>query len=83
MALAFSVRRVSGKMMHEGAVNVMAEGAGGGTLPMTSGTVMAPAGKTPKMKGRRRLKENTGFYREAIGRVTWAESPTWAGSGME
>ena len=54
-----AVRRASGKMMHEGAVNVMTEGAGGGTLPMTRGTacgrvVMAPAGKTPKTKGRRR-----------------------------
>ena len=54
-----AVRRANGKMMHEGAVNITTEGAGGGTLPMTRGTacgrvVMAPAGKTPKTKGRRR-----------------------------
>ena len=29
---------VAVKMMHEGAVNIMTEGAGGGTLPMTRGT---------------------------------------------
>ena len=54
-----AMRRAIGKMMHEAAVNVMTEGAGGGTLPMTRGTacgrvVMAPTGKTPKTKGRRR-----------------------------
>ena len=53
------VRRANGKMMHEGAVDIMTEGVGGGTLPMTRGTacgrvVMAPAGKTPKTKGRGR-----------------------------
>ena len=57
-----AVRRASGKMMHEGAVRVVTEGAGGRTLPMTRGTacggvVMAPAGKTPKTKGRRRQVE--------------------------
>ena len=56
MALALAVRRASGKMMHEGAVN---KGAGGGTLPMTKGTacgrvIVAPAGKTPKDEGRGR-----------------------------
>ena len=45
--------------MHEGAVRVMAEGAGGRTLLVPGGTacggvVMAPAGKAPKTKGRRR-----------------------------
>ena len=49
-------------MMCEGAVNIMTEGAGGGTLPMTRGTacgrvVMAAAGKTPKTKGGRRQVE--------------------------
>ena len=58
------VRRASRKMMHEGAVRVMAEGASRRALPVTRGTaygrvVMAPAGKTPKTKGR--LKECTGF----------------------
>ena len=48
--------------MHEGAVRVMAKGAGGGTLPMTRGTacggrVVAPARKTPKTKGRGRQVE--------------------------
>ena len=57
-----AVRRARREMMHDGAVNVMTEGAGGGTLPMTRGTacggvVMAPAGKTPKTKGRRRQVE--------------------------
>ena len=57
-----AVRRASGKMIHEGAVNIMTEGAGGGTLPMTRGTAggrffMAPAGKTPETKGRRRQVE--------------------------
>ena len=52
-----AVTKTNGKMMHEGAVNIMTEGAGGGTLPMTRGTacgrvVMAPTGKTPKTKGR-------------------------------
>ena len=51
--------RASRKMMHEGAVRVMAELAGGRTLPVTRGTasggvVMSPAGKTPKTKGRRK-----------------------------
>ena len=46
-----AVRRASRKMMHEGAVRVMAEGASGRALPVTRGTacaevVMAPAGKT-------------------------------------
>ena len=46
-------------MMHEGAVRVMAEGAGGRTLLMPGetpcgGVVVAPEGKTPKTKGRRR-----------------------------
>ena len=49
-------------MMHEGAVNIMTEGAGGGTLLMTRGTacgrvVVPPAGKTPKTKGGRRQVE--------------------------
>ena len=57
-----AMRRASRKVMHEGAVRVMAEGAGGRTLPMTRGTacgrvVMAPAGKTPKMEDRRRQVE--------------------------
>ena len=48
--------------MHEGAVRVMAKGAGGSALPVTRGTacggvVMAPTGKTPKTKGRRRQVE--------------------------
>ena len=52
-----AVRRASRKMMHEGAVRVMAEGASRRALPVTRGTacgrvVMAPAGKTPKTKGR-------------------------------
>ena len=54
-----AVRRASRKMMHDRAVRVMAEGASGRALPVTRGTacggvVMAPAGKTPKTKGRRR-----------------------------
>ena len=45
--------------MHEGAVRVMAEGAGGRTLPVRGRDGLwrsdhAPAGKTPKTKGRRR-----------------------------
>ena len=53
------VGRASRKVMHEGAVRVVAEGAGGRTLPVPGGTacggvVTAPAGKTPKTKGRRR-----------------------------
>ena len=48
--------------MHEGAVRVMAKGAGRRALPVTrgivcEGVVMAPAGKTPKTKGRRRQVE--------------------------
>ena len=31
--LGVAVRRANGKMMHEGAVNIMTTGAGGGTLP--------------------------------------------------
>ena len=51
--------------MHEGTIRVMAEGASGRALPVTRGTacggvVMAPAGKTPKMKGGRR-QEYTGL----------------------
>ena len=62
-SLSVAVRRASRKMMHEGAVRVMAEGANARVLPVTRGTacggvVMAPAGKTPKTKGR---KEYTGF----------------------
>ena len=60
-----AMRRASGKMMHEGAVNVMTEGAGGGTLPMTRGTAcgrVAPAGMTQRRKAEGgRLKEYTGF----------------------
>ena len=57
-----AVRRVSRKMMHEGALRDMAEGASGRALLVTRGTacggvVMAPAGKTPKTKGRRRQVE--------------------------
>ena len=57
-----AVRRASRKMMHEGAVRDMAEGASGRALKVTRGTacggvVMAPAGKTPKTKGRRRQVE--------------------------
>ena len=57
-----AVRRASRKMMHEGAVRVMAEGASRRALPVTRGTayggvVMAPAGKTPETKGRRRQVE--------------------------
>ena len=53
------VGRVSRKVMHEGDVRVMAEEAGGRTLPVLGGTacggvVIAPASKTPKTKGRRR-----------------------------
>ena len=53
------VERASRKVMHKGAVRVMAKGAGGRTLPVTRGTacggvVMAPAGKTLKTKGRGR-----------------------------
>ena len=53
------VGRASRKVMHEGAVHVITEGAGGRTLPVPGGTacgrvVMAPAGKSPKTKGRRR-----------------------------
>ena len=52
------VERASRKVVHEGAVRVMAKGAGGRALPVTrrtacGGVVMAPAGKTPKTKGRR------------------------------
>ena len=48
-----AVRRASRKMMHEGAVRVMAEGASGSSLPVTSGTacgrvVVAAAGQDPK-----------------------------------
>ena len=48
--------------MHEGAVRVMAKGAGGRPLQVTRGTacggrVMAPARKTPKTKGRGRQVE--------------------------
>ena len=53
------VGRASRKVIHEGAVGTMAEWAGGRTLRVPGGTacggvVMAPAGKTPKTKGRRR-----------------------------
>ena len=53
------VGRASGEAMHEGAVRVMAKGAGRRPLPVTRGTacggkVIAPAGKTPKTKGRGR-----------------------------
>ena len=47
------VGRASRKVMHEGAVRVVADGAGGRALPVTigsacGGVVMAPAGKTDK-----------------------------------
>ena len=50
------VGRASRKVMHEGAIRVMAEGASGRTLPVPAcgGVVMAPTGKTSKTKGRRR-----------------------------
>ena len=53
------VGRASRKVMREGAVRVMAVGAGGRTLLVPGGTTcggvfMAPAGKTPKTKSRRR-----------------------------
>ena len=56
---SIEVGRASRKVMHEGAVRVMAEGAGGRTLLVRGGTacggvVMAPVDKTPKTKGRRR-----------------------------
>ena len=56
------VGRTSGEVMHEGAVRVMAKGAGGRPLPVTRGTacggkVMAPARKPPKTKGRGRQVE--------------------------
>ena len=49
----------------------MAEGAGGRTLPVTRGTacggvVMAPAGKTPKTKGRRILLDSEEVVREDV-----------------
>ena len=45
--------------MHEGAIRVMVKGVGGRALPVTKGTAcggmfMAPVGKTPKTKGRRK-----------------------------
>ena len=53
-----SVGRASRKVVHEGAVGILTEGAGGRTLVLggtaCGGVVMAPAGKTPKTKGRRR-----------------------------
>ena len=57
-----AVRRASREKMHEGAIRVMAEGASGRALPVTRGTacggvVMAPAGKTPKTKGRGRKEK--------------------------
>ena len=46
------VGRASRKVMHEGAVRVMAEGAGGRTLPVTRGTAWrsghGPSGQDPK-----------------------------------
>ena len=45
------VGRARRKVMHEGAVRVMAEGAGGKTLPVTRGTA---SGGVAKTKGRRR-----------------------------
>ena len=53
------VGRASRKVMHEGAIRVMVKGVGGRALPVTKGTAcggmfMAPAGKTPKTKGRRK-----------------------------
>ena len=54
-------------MMHEGAVRVMAEGAGGRTLPVPGGTacggvVMAPWARPQRRKAQGgRLKGYTGF----------------------
>ena len=55
-----AVRRANGKMMHEGAVNIMTAGAGGGTLPMTRGDGLwksghGPSGQDPKDERQRKV----------------------------
>ena len=52
-----AVRRASRKMMHEGAVRVMAEGASGRALPVTRGTACGGVVMTPQTKGGRRQVE--------------------------
>ena len=60
--------------MNEGAVRVMAQGAGGRTLPVPGGTVcggvaMAANGKTPKTKGRRRQVKAVRKLSERVSRL--------------
>ena len=58
-----AVRRASRKMMHEGAVRVMAEGASGRALQVTRWTASWPQRARPQRRKAEvgRLKEYTGF----------------------